>query len=723
MLFRTTDYSVTHLVEAIDRGDVALPDIQRPFVWKATKVRSLFDSMYKGFPVGFLLFWETDAEPGARRIGSGDAVPRNLIVDGQQRLTSLYAVMKGIDVVRENYDRTRIRIAFRPADGRFEVTDAAIEKDPEFVPDISVLWAGRGFHGVVREFIERLGSRRKVSQDEQDRLTEALDRCRDLCNYSFKVMELSRSIDEEQVAEIFVRINSEGVTLNQADFILTMMSVFWEKGRVDLEEFCGGARRPTLDGETAFNWYLRPQPDQLLRVSVALAFRRAVLKQVYQLLRGKGGQGLGRDDQFAVLAEAQSHVLDLGNWHDFLRCLERAGFRGAKMLSSDNAVLFTYAIWLFGRTRFAVPPEQLEAVIARWFFMAHTTGRYSGNFETQAERDFAMLGDLDDGDADGFRAALDRVIDSTLTNDFWTIGLPNALATSASKSPSLSAYLAALNIHDAPVLLSRTSVRTVLDPARTSRTGVRRDHLFPRAHLRDTAQITQTQMSNRIANMTLVERRTSGEDDPARFWAAEIEASGLTEDEILRQRDLHALPDGWEEMGYHDFLSMRQEGMARVIRDAFRLLSDPDYSPDYPAPGGQVTVTSRRAYHGVSVSDLIERGLLEVGATLVDRRPDGEAATAVITSQGLIEIEGEATRRRPPRRSPWAAGETGGSSGTPRSTACCVRWPRSGPSTCGRRARVSPWTDPEGRPGRPAGRRTTRWRRARPGDRPGRPHR
>ncbi|MEU4823020.1 DUF262 domain-containing protein [Actinomadura sp. NPDC023710] len=641
MLFRTTDYSVAHLVEAVDRGDVALPDIQRPFVWKTTKVRSLFDSMYKGFPVGFLLFWETDAEPGARRIGSGDAVPRNLIVDGQQRLTSLYAVMKGLDVVRENYDKTRIRIAFRPADGRFEVTDAAIEKDPEFIPDISVLWAGGGFHGVVRAFTERLASRREVSQEEQDRLTEALDRCRDLSNYSFKVMELSRSIDEEQVAEIFVRINSEGVTLNQADFILTLMSVFWEKGRRDLEDFCRGARQPTVDGGTAFNWYLRPQPDQLLRVSVALAFRRAVLKQVYQLLRGKGGQGLPRDEQFALLAEAQSHVLDLGNWHKFLQCLERAGFRGAKMVTSDNAVLFTYAIWLFGRTRFAVPDRRLHAVIARWFFMAHMTGRYSGTFETQAERDFAMFVDLGDDDADGFCAVLDRVIDSTLTNDFWGIRLPNELATSASRSPSLSAYLAALNIHDAPLLLSRTSVRTVLDPATTSRDGMRRSHLFPRTHLRDKFQVT-TQLSNRIANMTLVEwTGASSADDPAVYWPLEVRASGVTEDDLRRHRYLHALPEGWEEMGYHDYLRARQEGMAAVIRDAFGLLSDPDYSPDYPAPDGQGVIPGRRVYHGVSVSDLVERGFLEVGATLVDRRPEDEAATAVVTSEGHIEIEGE----------------------------------------------------------------------------------
>jgi len=92
-LFKDTTYSVSLLMESIGRGEVALPDIQRPFVWQASKVRDLFDSMYKGFPVGYLLFWETGVEPGARQIGGNgkDAVARLLIVDGQQRLTSLFA--------------------------------------------------------------------------------------------------------------------------------------------------------------------------------------------------------------------------------------------------------------------------------------------------------------------------------------------------------------------------------------------------------------------------------------------------------------------------------------------------------------------------------------------------------------------------------------------------------------------------------------------------------
>ena len=90
-VFKDSSYSLSTLLEEIDRGEIALPDIQRPFVWNPAKVRDLFDSMYRGFPVGNLLFWATGAEMGARRIGTHahEAAPRLMIVDGQQRLTSL----------------------------------------------------------------------------------------------------------------------------------------------------------------------------------------------------------------------------------------------------------------------------------------------------------------------------------------------------------------------------------------------------------------------------------------------------------------------------------------------------------------------------------------------------------------------------------------------------------------------------------------------------------
>jgi hypothetical protein len=218
------------------------------------------------------------------------------------------------------------------------------------------------------------------------------------------VAALEASVSAEQVADIFVRINSEGVALSYADFILTLMSVFWEKGRAELEDFARRCTVPSVSGPSPFNWHVKPLPDQLLRVSVALAFRRARLSAVYLALRGRdldSGEPdpAHRDEQFAKLEEAQQHVLNLTNWHEYLSCLERAGFRGAKMISSENAILFTSAMWLFGRVECKVSLNPLREVIARWFFMAQLTSRYSGTFESQADRDFSRVRGLAAGDA------------------------------------------------------------------------------------------------------------------------------------------------------------------------------------------------------------------------------------------------------------------------------------------------------------------------------------
>jgi len=205
-LYRPSTYSLSDLIGDIERGTLALPDIQRPFVWSPSKCRDLLDSMYRGFPIGTLMFWETGADVGTRQIGGGenDRVPRLLIVDGQQRVTSLYAVLTGTPVLTRKFEDLRISIAFRPSDETFEVTDAAIRRDAEFIPDITELWEG-GYKSALRGFMAKLEESRDepLDDDIQDELEERIDRVRDLRNFPFQVIELSPKADEEQVAEIF----------------------------------------------------------------------------------------------------------------------------------------------------------------------------------------------------------------------------------------------------------------------------------------------------------------------------------------------------------------------------------------------------------------------------------------------------------------------------------------------------------------------------------------
>ena len=653
-LFRTTRFDLEHLVKNIDRGDVALPDIQRPFVWSTAKVRDLFDSMLKGFPVGYLLFWATEAPVGSRQIGTDakeEKVARWLIVDGQQRLTSLYAVLTGHSIVREDYAEARLRLAFSPLDGRFEVSDAAIERDPEFLADVTPIWDD--YRGTVRSYTKRLeSSRGPLTAELEDAIEERFDRLRDLRAYPFEVVELDAGMDEEQVADVFVRINSEGIPLNRADFILTLMSVFQEASRQQLEEFARLSKQPQPGKPGPFNWFIQPQPDQLLRVSVALAFRRAVLRHAYSLLRGKDLEtgevsSEKRDEQFARLQQAQTQVLDLTHWHEFLQCLERAGFRGSKMISSENALLYSYALWLIGRVEHRIPLPVLRDVIARWFFMAHTTSHYSGSFETRFEADVARLADLAPHDAAGFVNTLNRMIDDTLSSDYWTITLPNNLATAASKSPTLLAYIAALNILDADVLLSDTKIRSRLEPAVTLKKGIERHHLFPRGYLRNVLGLSEIRSINQIANYALVEWSDNiaiSDSPPPEYWPQQIAAKQLAPGKLEAHRYWHALPEGWEAMPYEEFLVTRRRLMARVVRDAFARLTDEGYKPQRsqstaPAEPGVLVPDGGRTE--VRFRDLIDADILPAGTSLSPSNGELDVVATVLPD-GNVYMDGEA---------------------------------------------------------------------------------
>ncbi|MCY4257849.1 MAG: DUF262 domain-containing protein [bacterium] len=586
-MYKNISYPLNFLITCITTGDLALPDIQRPFVWRAAKVRDLFDSLYRGFPIGTLLFWETGVETGTHPIGGGEQkkVAKSLVIDGQQRLTSLYAVITGQPIITKQFKSEKIRIAFHPQNETFEVTDAAIEKDPEFISDITTLW-NDGLKTTLQNYFDRLKEARgaDLPSDEEDKLWDRIDRVHDLQKLQFQVIELNESADEEQVADIFVRINSEGVQLNQADFILTLMSVHFEKGRRELEKFSRDAVDPSVQGPSPKNPYIKPSPDQLLRASVGLAFRRARLQHVYSLLRGKdlntGEVSVARrNEQFDCLRLAQDEVLDLTNWHEYLKCLNYAGFRNSRMITSDTALIYCYVIWLIGRRDFGLKPTALQPVIARWFFMAQTTGRYTGSSETALDADLARISSLDSADPQSFCSELDRQIKATFTNDYWEVTLPARLDTSASKSPALCAYWATLNILDAELLFSNLRMKDIQQP-HTAPKSVERHHLFPKAYLHARG-ITQTRQVNAIANMAFLDWPDNSEisaNDPSKYWPEMSER--MSSAQLKHQVEWHALPVGWEQLAYPDFLDKRRELIAKVTRSGFESLWD-NSSKDY----------------------------------------------------------------------------------------------------------------------------------------------
>ncbi len=579
-VFKQVNYTLGSLVSSIELGNIGLPDIQRPFIWKNAKVRDLFDSMYRGYPVGYLLFWQNALSEGVRTIGldKKQKTPDLLIVDGQQRLTSLYAVVKRIPVTRANFQKEQIRIAFNPLQEKFEVSDAAIERDKSYIPDISLLWSkDTDMFEVVENYLSELKNSREVTSDEERKIKKGISKLQNLLSFPFTALELSPEIGEEDVADVFVRINSKGTPLNQSDFILTLMSVFWDEGRSQLEQFCRKAREPSIQGPSPFNYFIKPEPDQLLRVCVGLGFKRARLQYVYSLLRGKDldtGQFSDerRVNQFEMLKKAQERVLNIQYWQDFMHCLRLAGFRGDKMISSRNTLLFSYILYLMGKTEYKVEEFRLRRVIARWFFMASLTGRYTSSPESALEFDLARFREVKD--AEQFVDTLERACELAMPDDFWTITLPNDLATSSPQSPSLFAYHAALVLLEAKALFSNQKVADFVDPiSQGTKSGVERHHLFPRAYLPKVG-ITEQRDINQIANYALVEWGDNikiSDQAPGEYLSTFKTRFGR--DELNQMYQWHALPENWELLQYREFLEARRMLIARIIQKAYQRLS------------------------------------------------------------------------------------------------------------------------------------------------------
>lgn len=589
-IFKKVDYSLNVLLNDIELGRIGLPDLQRPFVWKNAKIRDLFDSLYRGYPVGYFLFWQTEADGTAQHIGvDGKQLEASyLIVDGQQRLTGLYAVTRGEKVIREDYSPELIEIAFCPLDGSFEVADAATRNDPRFLPSITPVFAKKAsVFTILREYLDRLARAREqgaepVTNEEQKAAEQGIQRLANLMSFPFTALVLDSTVDEEQVGEVFVRINSKGKTLNQSDFILTLMSVFWDDGRKALESFCRSAHLAPKDTASPTNAFIDPLPDQLLRVSVGIGFNRARLKHVYSLLRGRDLESGAvtteqREKQFQVLKAAQEDVLDLRNWHDFISILPTAGYRSGRQVVSSMALLMAYILYLLGRRRFKVDQFELKQIIAQWFFMSSLTARYTGgSAESLMERDLVALREMDT--AGEFLKWLRANLEVELTPDYWSITLPNRLKTSAARSPALFGYYAALVLLDARVLFSKKKVSDLLSGAYDGkRKAVERHHLFPKEFLRREHGIKSTSQLNQIANLALVEWDDNGAIATSRpdKYGPEY-AERFSGSELAELYYWHALPPDWYTLSYEQLLDQRVKLMARVVRDGYLTLAKRD---------------------------------------------------------------------------------------------------------------------------------------------------
>lgn len=615
-IFEHGQRSIASLTSDIERDAIALPDLQRPFVWEDTKVRDLLDSLFVGFPVGTLVFWHTTSDRDARALGADRPGLRatTLVIDGQQRLTALYAVMRGTQVVGKDGSKRTISIAFRPRDGRFEVTDAAIRNDPEFLPNVTELWNGtRPKPQIRRDLMNTLRDKGRAVDDKyEDAVERNLDRAHAIADYRFPTVDIRKTAanrdeeaSEEDVAEIFVRINNQGTRLGQADFVLTLLSVYHGDLRDRIEDRARVMSVGTIVGIDT---------QQLLRAACGVAFGRARMSAVYRYLRGLDpttgeADTAARLKRLGQLDDAANDCMEPTPWRDFLLRVQRAGFVSAPLVASKNAIVNAFAFYIRGR-KAGVVKRSLDEIIACWVFGSLLTARYSTSSETVFEQDLARVARLKSDDSEGFVKALDEALGETITGDYWTHSLVSALQTQRARAPAALAFKAAQVVLGTRALFSDQYLRDLFTPpAQGARSASEAHHLFPVAWL-NARGIRDRREVNQVANLADVgwhDNSMIGARGPSEYVPRLREALKLDDDRWGRHCAEHGLPLGWESMSYEEFLVERRRRMADIIRVAFRQLGGeanaPPLTPPWFVPGTEVVwqriVEAERALRGV----------------------------------------------------------------------------------------------------------------------------
>lgn len=651
-IFKTVPWQVGQLVDSVGSGQVQLPDLQRPFVWPSSKVRDLFDSMYRGYPVGALMFWDVPAEGETRSISANAALSAgHQIIDGQQRLTSLYAAMRGVPVRDENYRSKRIVISFNPFTEKFEVRTPALAKSPAWLEDIADYFDNqiRSRKAFIRRYTEAGNT---LTPDQEDSIEEVLGRLGELNSYRFDVVHIQKEVDKRQVADVFVRINSEGVRLKAADFILTWLSVFWPEGRERIEEFARASRMSpetasALSGQritwTPINPFLEVDTSYVVRAMVGFGQNRARLQDAYAALQAKdrmtGEVDPHRQEvELTKLQAALPLVTDKVSWTEFLHSLQQAGFRSKQNVTSAMNLVYSYVLFLIGRHRFELPLYELRVLIARWVFMAQLTGRYTGSSESQLQKDLARIEEIQGRGPKAFSQLLEQIIDAQLTPDYWRYNLPQSLITSnAALSPHYQCYLAGLNILEANMFLLDMSVSTWMDPSQPTVKGMEAHHLFPRNYLVKALGTTDVKRINQAANFAPTDWDTNieiSDRSPLEYWPSLVEQRSKGDEWLRRQMRWHALPEAWHTMEYDTFLKARRELMAEVVREGFHRLST-----GHGAATAPVTALASEDNQIASVRDLLDQELIRPGDQFVSIDPDSKI-DATITDDSTISISG-----------------------------------------------------------------------------------
>ncbi len=553
------------------------------------------DSLYQGFPVGYIIAWRN---PNVKLKDGRTSDGKKILIDGQQRVTSLTAAILGQPVITQDYRKARIRISFNPIDETFEVFNSAIAKNAAWINDIAELFnPDFNFLSYLKEY----GSANPGLSE--DLVFERLNAIKNIPLKQIGLIELDADLDIETVTEIFIRINSKGVPLSQADFAMSKIAVAEEYGGPNLRKcidyFCHLAVAPEFysqieEADRQFvstkyfqkmSWLKNENDDlydpdytDVLRVAFISEFERGKLADLVSLLSGRNFEKKTYEEEiversFLALERGVLGFINETNFKNFLMIIRSAGFITPGLIRSQAALNFAYVLYLKLKSR-GYQQAEIERYVRKWFVLSVLTGRYSGSPETAFDNDIKNIC------ATSFGDYLRRIEEAELSDIFWNVTLVENMETSAANSPYLNVFFAAqVKMHDKGFLSRDITVNELI--------SLKGDihHIFPRDYLKKNG-LTRKEY-NQISNYVYMQSETNIRigNKPPRVYFGEIleqcnggplKYGGISTMEELRHNlAMNCIPESVFTMeidDYNQFLTERKKLMASKIREYYRML-------------------------------------------------------------------------------------------------------------------------------------------------------
>lgn len=599
--FRVNSISVNALLGLIAANNIAIPEIQRPFVWKNKQVRDLLDSLYKGYPTGYIILWNN---PTVKLKDGTISAGRKSLIDGQQRITALMTAISGIPVINSEYKKTRVKIAFNPfaalsndKDAEiFAVQDQSHLRSKKWIPDVAEIFkVGFPLFTFINQYC--------VDNPEMkpEKLNEIIMDLQFIGNRQIGVIELEDHLDIDIVTDIFIRINSKGTALSQGDFVMSKIAADEKYGgnmlRKCIDYFSHLTVEPSFydflkEHDTEFvesNYFNKiswlkddrenvfdPDCDDIIRISFMHKFGRSKLGELVSLLSGRNFETREYseeiiEDTYNKLKAGVENVINEHNFNQFMIAIKSAGFISPKMITSNMALDFAYTLYLILKETQEVGVSEIKRVVQKWYALSVLTGRYSSSPETAFTKDLRLIKE------NGVIKTLKNIEDATLSDNFWNVAVVQDLCFTSTNNPTYLVYLAAQVANNEMSMLStNVTVRELIT------LGGDIHHIFPKEYLK--ANRFEKNKYNQEGNYVYLDRPVNisiGKRAPNEYFklaveqceTKEIKCGAITDlDELKENLAINCIPFSVVNMtyeNYEEFLVERRKMMAEKIKNYY----------------------------------------------------------------------------------------------------------------------------------------------------------